>query len=287
MVSNPVSLNSLRFSLVGPGRVGSSLAHWLVSLGARLSRVAARNPDAARRLTDTLGGQPTDLPQMISAKDDLLLVTVSDPALQEVALTLASHEQASVVLHTSGRAAGEVLSPLRRHGSAVGSLHPLKTFPQVIVDQTEASGTVFGIDGDERAQSLARRLATGLAGVPTVIPPDTRSQYHLAATLAAGGVVTLLASAAELAKTVGLGPEVVAGYLELARDALHRAASSETIANAITGPVARGEMKEFQSQIDEIKSLDPELAEFLQVLARQTAHHCRALEEGGPKLPRP
>jgi len=287
MVAKPVSLNSLRFSLVGPGRVGSSLAHWLVSSGARLNHVASRNPDAASRLTDTLGGHPTDLAQMISSEDDLLLVAVSDPVLQEVALALAEHEQAPVVLHTSGRTDGEVLSPLRQNGSAIGSLHPLKTFPDVIVDQTEAAGTVFGIDGDDSAQSMARRVATGLSGVATVIPPATRSQYHLLATMAAGGVVTLLASVAELARTIGLGPEIVAGYLSLASDAVRSAATSETIARAITGPIARGDMRGFQNQIDEIRSLDPEMADFLEVLARQTDRHCRALEAGGPKLPRP
>ena len=287
MISNQVSLNSLSFSLVGPGKVGSSLAHWLVSCGARLSQVASRDPDAARRLADTLGGTPTDLHQMTSAENELLLVTVSDPALQQVARTLAQREQASVVLHTSGRSTGDVLSPLRLKGSAVGSLHPLKAFPELILDPTEASGTVFGIDGDERAQTMARRVATGLSGVATVIPPASRGQYHLAATIAAGGVVTLLASAAELATDVGLGPEVVAGYLGLAGDAVQRAAASESIASAITGPIARGDMRGFLSQIDEIRNLNPDLAGFLEVLARRTDHHCQVAEEGGSELPRP
>lgn len=287
MVAKPVSLNSLRFSLVGPGKVGSSLAHWLVSLGAGLSQVASRNPDAASRLTETLGGHPTELAQMTSSEDDLLLVAVSDPVLQEVALALAERQQASVVLHTSGRTEGGVLSPLRQNGSAIGSLHPLKTFPNVILDPTEAAGTVFGIDGDDKAQSMARQIASGLAGVATVVPPATRSQYHLLATMAAGGVVTLLASAAELAKTVGLAPEIVAGYLSLASDAVRSAATSETIARAITGPIARGDMRGFQDQIDEIRSLDPDMADFLEALARQTDRHCRGLEAGGPELPRP
>jgi predicted short-subunit dehydrogenase-like oxidoreductase (DUF2520 family) len=278
MISDKVSLNSLTFSLVGPGNVGSSLAHWLVSSGGHLSKVASRRPDSARRLADTLGGYPISLSRMTSIEDDLLLVAVSDPALQDVTLALTARKQAPVVLHTSGRATGEVLAPLRHHGSAIGSLHPLKAFREVLVDPSEAVGTVFGIDGDDRAQSLACRLASAFSGVTTVIPPAARSRYHAAATMAAGGVVTLLASAAELAQTAGLGPEVVTGYLELARGALRIAESSDPIASAITGPISRGDMTGYQSQINEIREWDPELADFLEVLAQRTLHHCQNLE---------
>lgn len=286
MMSDAVSLNSLTFSLVGPGNVGSSLAHWLVSSGASLNRVASRSLGTARRLTDTLGGRSVLLPNMSSADDDLLLVAVSDPTLEVATLTLAKLEQAPVVLHTSGRGTAEMLAPLRQGGSAVGSLHPLKAFSEVLTDPAEAAGTVFGIDGDARAQSMASRLAEHLAGHAIVIPPVARSRYHLAATLAAGGVITLLASAAELVKQAGLGPEVVAGYFDLAHGALRRAQSGDAIASAITGPIARGDLVGFQRQIEEIRSLDPELADLFEILAKRTRHHCEDPPGGSPELPR-
>lgn len=286
MAPNAVSLNSLEFSLVGPGKVGSSLAHWLVSKGARLRHIASRNPESARRLADRLGGHPTVLSQIDTAEEDLLLLAVSDPALQEVAEALAGRQQASVALHTSGRSTGEVLAPLRKGGSAIGSLHPLKAFPSVLEDLAEASSTVFGIDGDPSAQEMARRLALGFSGVATFIPPGARMAYHLAATVAAGGVVTLVASAAELAQSLGLDPEVVTGYLQLAEGAVLKAQTSDPIAAAITGPIARGDVEGFQTQIDQIKKLDPKLAELLELLAERTLHHCRSLSDEGPKLPR-
>ena len=275
MVSDPVSLNSLTFSLVGPGKVGASLAHWLVSVGARLAGVASKSSDSARILTDTFGGYPTSSAEIESGEDDLLLIAVPDTALEEVTLTLARHRQAPVVLHTSGRFPGEILAPLRLGGSAIGSLHPLKAFPSVLVDPLEAKGTVFGIDGDDPACALAERIAGGLSGTATPIPPAIRSHYHLAATLAAGGVVTLLATAAELAEQVGLDRDVVVGYLELARNAIQQARSSDSLAAAITGPIARGHLDEYQAQIDEVRALNPTLANFLEELAKQTLHHCK------------
>ena len=136
---------------------------------------------------------------------------------------------------------------------------------------------MFGIDGDEKALLLARRLASALSASACEIPAAVRSHYHLAATMAAGGLVTLLASAAELAARVGLGDEVVAGYLSLAQGALDRAAGSDSIAEAITGPVARGDHEGFAQQIDKVRSLDPALADLLELLAKRTRHHCRDL----------
>ncbi|HEX6861379.1 MAG TPA: hypothetical protein VF414_01105, partial [Thermoanaerobaculia bacterium] len=74
----------LTFSVAGPGRVGTSLAAWLESLGARRMGVAGRQGMA----------------DLSSAGQDLLLIAVSDPALPEVAALLARRPQAAVALHT-------------------------------------------------------------------------------------------------------------------------------------------------------------------------------------------
>lgn len=279
METELVSLNSLRFSLVGPGNVGSSLAHWLVSIGSRLQRVASTDDRSAATLVEKLGGQSTPLPRLSSNKTDLLILAVSDPALEEVVRVLSLLPQAPVVLHTSGRATAEILAPLRRLGSAVGSLHPLKAFPEPLTDPSEAVATVFGIDGDPKATQLASRLVGTLGGTTIQVPPSVRSQYHLAATTAAGGVLTLLASVVELSEAIGLDRAVIDGFLSLAGGAVRQAAAAESIADAITGPVARGDLEGLLTQIEQVRDLDPELADLLILLAKRTLHHCEQTGE--------
>ena len=82
--------------------------------------------------------------------------------------------------------------------------------------------------------------------------------------------MTLLASACELATRLGIDPEVGRGYLRLAQGALEKAASSDSIADSITGPVARGENAEYHEQISRLQSLDPDLAEIAEKLARRS-----------------
>jgi predicted short-subunit dehydrogenase-like oxidoreductase (DUF2520 family) len=132
---------------------------------------------------------------------------------------------------------------------------------------------------------MATRIATALSGTCLEIPAAARSHYHLAATMAAGGVVTLLAGATDLARKAGLDERVVAGYLELARGALDSAARSSRVADAITGPIARGDIRGMLEQIEEARTLDPELADFLEVLARRTHFYCKSARNE-PQLPR-
>ncbi|HEY7215797.1 MAG TPA: DUF2520 domain-containing protein [Thermoanaerobaculia bacterium] len=264
-------LAGLRFSLAGPGKVGSSLARWAAAAGAELAAVAGRRPGEA-----AWPGGPScvDLGHLETAGEDLLLVAVRDGALPEVAADLARRPQARVALHTSGILDASALAPLRAAGSAVGSLHPLKAFPRPLPDPAEAHGVFFAADGDAAAQALALRLAAAWGGVAVEVPAAARPLYHFAATLAAGGVVTLLAAAAEIAERLGLPPEVARGYLELARGAV--AAARETLdagrplGAAITGPAARGDRGTLARHFEALRDLAPEKLDLARVMAVET-----------------
>lgn len=267
----PLSLASLRFALVGPGRVGSSLAGWLTSQGAHCETVAARSRPGATPLATDLGAVAVAVDDLQSADVDMLLVAVPDPALAPLAAQLALRPQAPVVLHTSGRHAAKVLAALARPGRALGSFHPLKAFPRPLLDPAEARGVFFATDGDAAAQTLARRLGEALGGEVGEVPAASRLIYHLAATLAAGGVTTLVALAAEMAEREQLSPAVGRGYLALAQGALTAAAAAPAIPAAITGPVARGDWATFEAEVAALRETGSGAVDLVERLAVETA----------------
>ncbi len=252
------ALSGLSFSLAGPGRVGSSLAGWLAAAGARQVAAAGR----------------AGLDGLATAGQDLLLVAVADAALPGVAATLARRPQAAVALHTSGSLDAAVLAPLREAGVAVGSLHPLKAFPHPLPDPEQARGVFFAVDGDPAAQELACRIVRAWGGVAAEVPAAARPLYHLAASLAAGGVVTLLAAAEEIAQRLGLPGEVTRGYLELCRGALAAAldahAAGDPLGASLTGPAARGDRATVARQLAALAELAPEKTGLVRDLARET-----------------
>jgi predicted short-subunit dehydrogenase-like oxidoreductase (DUF2520 family) len=269
MMSMNAPLAGLRFSLAGPGKVGTSLSRWAVAAGAEQVATAGRG---SLEMLET-GGQ------------DLLLLALPDAALPSAAVELARRPQAAVALHTSGSLDASVLAPLRAAGSAVGSLHPLKAFPQPLQDPAEARGVFFAVDGDPAARELAWRLATAWGGVPGEVPAAARSLYHFAATLAAGGVVTLLAAAGEIAGGLGLPealPEaIIRGYLELARGAVAAAGrtldAGRPLAAAITGPVARGDVATVERQLAALEAHVPDALPLARTLAQETLRQRRRL----------
>jgi len=269
-MSTSKSLVPLRFSLVGPGRVGCSLAHWLTARGAEIVAVAGRDPERSGSLARQLGGTPTEVDQLQTEGQALLLLAVSDPALSPVATVLAERPQAEVALHTAGALDPSVLAPLQVAGSSIGSLHPLMAFPRVLTDPGRAAEIVFALDGDPPARNLAERIVLAWDGIPVLVTAEERPIYHLGASIAAGGVVTLLATAFEMASRQGLPSEVMQGYLALARGALEQASRSDRVADAITGPVARGDMETFQRQIKSLEKLDPSLTRAVIALADLT-----------------
>jgi predicted short-subunit dehydrogenase-like oxidoreductase (DUF2520 family) len=268
------TLTGLRFSLVGPGRVGSSLARWAVAAGAELVAVAGRPPGPPGEMAWPDGPRRVDLAGLATQGQDLLLIAVPDDALPAVAAQLARRPQAQVALHTSGSLDASVLAPLRQARTSTGSLHPLKAFPQPLPDPAEARGVFFAVDGGPAARALGLRLAAAWDGVAAEVHPESRPLYHFAATLAAGGVTTLLAAAAEIAGGLGLPEEVTRGYLELARGSLAAAArtldAGRPLAEAITGPAARGDRETLRRHLDALRLHAPEKLPLAMFLLRET-----------------
>jgi len=233
-------------------------------------------------LAAELDASSVPLAEMSSEGDDLLLLALPEQALGDIAEELSARRQARIALHTAGSTGGEILAPLRRRGTSIGSLHPLRAFAGR-VPYEQAAGTFFAIDGDAEAQELAQRLAGSWSSSAVPIPPESRAIYHLAATLAAGGVVTLVAAACHLAEEAGTPRDVRDGYISLAEGALANLRSVEEPAAAITGPAARGEVLAVEQQIEQLKrfgedrsgSSAPGVLDLLLTLVEQTVR-CRA-----------
>lgn len=269
------SWNETRFSVVGPGNVGSSLTAWLVAQGARLVAVAggSKGPELARRY----GASWSPSSELRTEGQNLLLVAVPDPVLTEVASTLARHPQARVALHTSGGNDAEALAPLRQSATSVGSVHPLKAFPAPEENPVAARGVFFAVDGDPEALAVARRLVANWQGQSFELSGEQRISYHLAARLAAGGVATLLSAAEEIVERLRLPPEAMAGYLGLAHGALDRIAASEQAPRAITGPVARGDTSVLERQKRALSELFPALSPVVEALDEETRRQLQRL----------
>ena len=224
-----------RLTLVGPGRAGRAfLRSWSGAGGSTPRVLALRHPGPA----GTAASLPFETPpEGIREETDLLVLAVPDDAIASVAERLAPSVSCSFAFHLSGARAAKELSPLRRSGAAVGSLHPLRAFTGA--PDEDWRGAFVAVEGDPPAIVFGEALAARFGASPHALASAEKPLYHAAATLAAGGTVALVSIAARLWAEAGIPESAGRPFLAaLAAGALEKARAS-SFERGLTGAVER------------------------------------------------
>ncbi len=240
--------------VLGAGRLGLHLAALLDRAGHRPVSLWNRGPlDVQRRtLLDTLGGGASSvalstgkLPRAAVQGADIVLLAVSDHALEAMAARLVDEigEVGCPVVHCSGAFPGNVLEPLVRSGTPVGSMHPLRSFAYGSPVQ-DLSGTWFALEGDTACVEAAQDLVSSLGGTSVVMASRAKTVYHAAAVMSSNLLVALVSLATELVECE-LGETVPEGtvlkmFLPLVRGTVENL-ERVGLPGALTGPVSRGD----------------------------------------------
>ena len=280
-------LAGTRVSVLGFGKVGESMAWWMHQVGFKVVYVSTRRRPA-EDILHRLGARYRLPAELSTVGQDLLLLAVPDARLEELAGELATRPQASLVLHVSGSLGANVLAPLRENGSAIGALHPLRAFSEVSRHVDDAGGVFFALDGDAAAVSWGQRLVDVWQGEAARVDAASRTLYHAAATLAAGGVTTLLSVVDEMAAQLSLPSSAMRGYLALARGALAQAGEKPP-GQAITGPAARGDTSTLEAHRRQLEHRMPHLLPLFDALTEATQQqmmrcHSEASTSGGAAI---
>lgn len=261
------------FSVVGAGRLGTSLAAALVRRGWRLRALVDRDLAAARESRRIVGaGRASADPAAAAAAPGLLVIAVPDDAIGRAAAALAragGSWPGRAVLHTSGLVASAALAPLARRGAAVASLHPLQAFPRKDLPSSVFSGITWGFEGDEAAFGAAEAIVRTLRGRVLLLAPGDKALYHAAGVLASNAVVALEWTAAGLLERAGLDAETAAETLRPLRQGTLQNVNSLGPERALTGPILRGDTETVRRHLKALEAV-PEAREVYVVLGRRT-----------------
>jgi predicted short-subunit dehydrogenase-like oxidoreductase (DUF2520 family) len=260
--------------LLGPGRAGMAVSLAAVAAGHRVVGVGARDAAAADEAAVRLDSSPIPWGAGLPAAE-ILLVAVRDGAITEVAGVYAGKAAAvDGAAHLSGLTPATALAPL---DIPVGSFHPLQTLPTAEAGATRLKGSWIGITSDD--DYLADRLfalAASLGSHPFELVEAAKATYHAGAAAAANYPLAALSIARRLFETAGVPFEAIG---PLVRAVVDNALDMGPEA-ALTGPIARGDVDTVRAQIDAVRSVDPDLAEAFEAMARATAR----LAGAGPEM---
>ncbi|HJU64607.1 MAG TPA: DUF2520 domain-containing protein [Gemmatimonadaceae bacterium] len=181
-----------------------------------------------------------------------VLVTVRDAQLEGALseIETAPLARGTVVLHASGSAEPN-LGALRAAGHPSGTFHPLVPLADPDRAPELLRGAWIGIDGDEPACGAARELARHLGAHTLEIPPGEKNRYHAAAVIASNFPAVLLSLGEDLLAAAGLPREPSRAALRsLFANAARNLDSTATPAEALTGPIVRGDIETVRRHVE-------------------------------------
>jgi predicted short-subunit dehydrogenase-like oxidoreductase (DUF2520 family) len=231
-------------AIVGAGRLGSAFARALIAAGVAVEGPLGR--DAAPR-------------------SEIALLCVPDG---EIAAAAARVDRPRFVGHVSG---ATPLAELDGARAEAFGLHPLQTFAGGEgPDAFRGVGCAIAGTSPE-ALTVARDLAERLRMRPIEISDAERAAYHAAASVASNFLVTLQASAEQLAAGAGIAPADARVLLApLVRSTVENWVERGP-ADALTGPVARGDHATVARQRAAVERHAPDLLALFDELVACTA----------------
>lgn len=192
-------------------------------------------------------------------RPDVIFVCVPDQAIAEVADRLADSGEieGATVFHTSGMLPAQVLSPCRTAAAALGSWHPLQSFPPAATGEVVWDDICCAVEGDPTAVETGSEIARTLGLHPWPIDAKDKERYHAAAAVAGNLVHILVAEAARAMRRCGLpGPRATAALEPMIVQSIRAALRARGL-EALTGPIARGDRDTIERHL---ASLPPQLA---------------------------
>jgi predicted short-subunit dehydrogenase-like oxidoreductase (DUF2520 family) len=267
----------VRVAVVGPGRVGTTLALALPASAYKVVAVAGRGAPAIAAFRSRVP-EAVELPVVEAARAaDLVLVTVPDDVLAGLVRDIAAADgvvAGSRWIHTAGGFGHDVLRPAQLAGAAVAACHPAQTFPDPDTALAALPGTSWAVTADEADLGWARVLVTDLRGSPVTVRASDRTLYHAGLAVGANGTASIVTLARDLLLGAGVrDPEAFLGPL------VTTAASGAAARGpaALTGPVRRGDSGTVDRHLAELSAVLPEAVEAYVAIARLAlAHAVRA-----------
>ena len=254
----------LTVALIGPGRAGTTISLALMATGCRVVAVAGRAPDASSTLTAAaVCDAHARLVSDVGIGANVVIVATPDHAIEQAAVAAAdAMERNTLVFHLSGAKNLDVFDDLieRRPDVRVASLHPLQTFPSASEGLDRLPGSFAAIAGDPQIEAIAELIQVR----PLRVDPMDRVRYHAAAVVASNHVVALLGQVQRLAISAGVPFEAFHGLVEASVENAFDLGPSA----ALTGPVARGDLKTIE---DHLRALDPVERDAYRSLAREAS----------------
>lgn len=276
----------MKVNLIGAGKLGTVVAHWVAHsppvLGQNaaplvLQDVCTRSLESAQNAVQIIkaGHATSSIAQMQAA--DVWLLAVSDSQITPVAQELALHLQnlgqnnpnpSPIICHFSGALASDQLQALTDIGAYCASVHPILSFAQFEMAVQQFKTSVCALEGHPKAIEFFNALLSSWGAQCFEVKAENKLLYHAAAVFATNFLPVLAHTALQLWQTSGVPQNISQNLLPALLDnAVHNIKQLGSI-KALTGPAARKDIALIHQQQNSLEKFDQPIAQAYSALTQ-------------------
>jgi len=248
-----------KIAIIGAGKVAHSLVPALVKSGYNVESIHSRNLLSAKKLAQKYSvNHFTNSPKEIPTGIKIFLLTIPDSEIKATAEKLSRLKinfKQSFFIHFSGVEDITGLKSLAKKGAATGSLHLMQTFPTKRI--TSLKGVHAALEtADERAHKLLMKISKDLQLKPFKLNSKDKVFYHLAGVIGSNFLAGNLYNLEELLSLCRIDKKDSFEKLKSTIFTTLENTRKFGAANALSGPIDRGDFKTITKHITALKKLE-------------------------------
>jgi predicted short-subunit dehydrogenase-like oxidoreductase (DUF2520 family) len=267
-------MHHIKFAIVGCGRLGTNLGVQLQSAGHTATGISARHMQTIQESNQLINAELIDTcPWKVSSMADVIFITTPDDAIEQTCQKLVENNgisQNAIIYHCSGSLSSKILTAAIKDGHAVGSFHPLQSFPVKHLSPNPFENIYVSVEGAKEAIELGKKFAEDLNAKVTEVSTQGKELYHAAAVAASNYLVTLLELARQLNIHAGIPDDIALKVLQPLIQGTLNNIDNHGVTNALTGPIARGDLRTIQNHVNCINKDLPDFVNLYKMLGQYT-----------------
>ncbi|MEB4590160.1 Rossmann-like and DUF2520 domain-containing protein [Candidatus Thiothrix sp. Deng01] len=259
-------------NIIGGGKVGKTLGYlWRAAgvfrLGGVLNRSQASSAEAVAFLQ---GGQAVaNMAELPPA--DVFLLGCADNHLADCCAELAANgvlRAGNSVFHCSGALSSDLLEPASEVGAHTASAHPVKSFADPLRAVQDFAGTFCGMEGDDAALAVLQPAFAAIGARCFALDAGHKTLYHTASVIACNYLVALQEISLQTFGQAGVERELAMRILEpIVLGTVGNIFRLGT-AQALTGPIARGDHTVVARQVEALAAWRGDYADLYRLLGQ-------------------
>ena len=276
-----------RLNIIGCGSLGSVLARlWRRTATLEIGDILNRSQRSAEAAVAFIGGGRAIGRIDLMQPAGFYLIATPDDAIAEAAQRLAGSgllNEGDIVFHCSGALPATILNATTAAGAEVVSVHPIRSFADRERAAASFAGTFCGIEGAAGAVEAVGPLFTAIGGQLLPIDSAAKTLYHGAGVIVCNYLTALMEVGVRAYGKAGIDRETALRVMApIVRGTVENIFVDGTT-DALTGPIARGDVDTVSRQLADISAWNPAVGEVYRCLGQVAVDLARQKGAASPK----